>query len=87
MYKYFLILAPKAETNRGNEILSRITCLQRNASSQLTRHSEYWNIPRFRTNYGLQILKFTLPHTRNEFKVTSERLRLLSQNDVLNLSF
>lgn len=85
MYEYCLLASLKTEINKGSNNLISIACLERSTSSRPTRQSDYWKVPRCRTNYGLQMLKHSLPHILNKFTFSLERLRLLSRQDMSNI--
>lgn len=66
IYKNTLTKRFEIGVKRKNDFLRTTSRLTLNNSIRDTRFRENWNIPRSRTNYGDQMLRFQLPHVLNE---------------------
>lgn len=84
-YEHNLLLSLRSEIRKNCANLRGLAHLQPKILLRPMRSSEHWHIPRPRTNYGLQMLKHSVPHILNKFKLTEQQLRLLSSSDILNL--
>lgn len=54
-----------AGMKRNNIIIDQLSTMKRNCPVRHTRHADTWVIPLTRTNYGRQLLSFTLPSLLN----------------------
>lgn len=55
----------EASRKHKNPFFDDIACLTRRISPYAVRHHEPWNLPRCRTNYGYQMLRFRIPQLLN----------------------
>lgn len=83
IYDYRLIYSFRFSCDAHHSFLLNTSELSRRSTSVHTRHSYTWNIPRCRTNYGLQSLKHSLPFLLNKYhhidvlQLRKKELRLL----------
>lgn len=66
-YDYRLCASFRKEKIRGSCFLENLACLQENSPAYPTRGAEKWKMVTQRTNYGSQMLQFTLPNLLNTF--------------------
>lgn len=65
LYQYRLATSFKSEKIRGLCFLERLASLREISPHYSTRNTEKWRMVTQRTNYGYQMLNFTLPHLLN----------------------
>lgn len=68
LYKYRLSHMYKQDNWRNVNNLCNLAQLQRKAPSYGTRHLEEWLVPTPRSNYGKQMLHYTIPTLLNSYK-------------------
>ena len=67
LYSYRLCISFKSERIKGTRFLENLALLEENSPVYSTRHAEKWRMVTQRTNYGSQMLQFTLPNLLNTF--------------------
>lgn len=65
IYENILIRSYKNAIKKNNDTLKRISNLTRKHKMANTRSSEIWELPRSRTNYTYQMLRYRLPYHLN----------------------
>lgn len=65
IYENLLIRSYKNAIKKNNDTLKRISNLTRKHKMANTRSSEIWELPRSRTNYTYQMLRYRLPYHLN----------------------
>lgn len=65
LYQYKLCASYKSEKIRGSSFLERLALLREISPPYPTRNTRKWRMVTQRTNYGYQMLNFTLPHLLN----------------------
>lgn len=65
MYNNILLKRFLTANRQNNNCYKQLSHLSINTSNYETRHTEKWRIPRARTNYGFQMLRYTLPKLLN----------------------
>lgn len=85
LYQYRLSTSYKSEKTRGTCLLENLASLRKTSPPYPTRNPEKWRMVTQRTNYGSQMINFTLPHLLNSLSsnnidlesLTFRELRLL----------
>lgn len=83
LYEYQLMCSFKRDMVKGTNHIINIANLQRNPSFRLNRYTEHWEVPRPRTNYGLQALSYCLPSTLNKYSLNDVNIRHISKSTLL----
>lgn len=84
-YEYKLALAYKAAINHpGNSLLS-LSSLHSQNTSYATRHADARTVPRSRTNYGNQMVRYQLPKMLNYFLSRNITIENCSNKRILSL--
>lgn len=87
LYEYSLVISFRSDAIKGHSYIRSLANLQLNPSTRLNRHSEHWHVPRPRTNYGFEALRYCLPNTLNKLKITCENVCTLSNTSILNMLY
>lgn len=82
LYSYRLCTSFKSERIRGTCFLVNIALLEENSPVYFTRHAEKWKMVTQRTNYGSQVLQFTLPNLLNTLCCSNVSLENLTFKDL-----
>ena len=89
LYRYRLCVKYKAEMSMHVRHLTDLADLKEKIYAYPTRIAEPWEVPYFRTNYGLQTRAFTLPTTLNYFcaqRIELENMSIDNLRNIINLS-
>lgn len=70
LYNFKLLQKMYFSTASIADFYSTLASLDMRRANINTRTTNTWNIPRFRTNYKLQMLSYNLPHVLNTYKHT-----------------
>lgn len=78
LFHYRLALAYRKDQTSGQNRLCNIAFLNRRVQLYSTRSPEHWQVPRSRTNYGMQMLRHTLPTLLNNLAAKQVDITSLS---------
>lgn len=85
LYDYKLSISFKHDTLNNTKFLSHLAALEKNNPTYSTRHTEYWKVIRCHTNYGQQMLRYTLPRLLNTYAENNTNLTTTSNNVIRSL--
>lgn len=84
LYKYRLSLTYRDAIKTKNELFLSLSDLSCSMQHYFFRLGRVWNIPRPRTNYGMQMLSFTVPSLLNETNRGSLDIVYSRKSDVIS---
>lgn len=87
LYDYRLSTSLKIEQLKDSTFLTDLGNLSKNVHNYPTRGAECWEVATPRTNYGKQMLKYTLPNLLNSYKTKSIDWDKLSLREVKSSFF
>lgn len=84
-YEYKLALAYKAALKNPENPFLSLCILHSTNTSYATRHADAWTVPRSRTNYGNQMIRYQLPKVLNYFLSLNIKIENVSSKRILSL--
>lgn len=87
LYTQTLIKKYKDSIYYNNKSFLSLASLEENSSFYHTRSPEHWRVPHPRTNYGFQMLQYTVPSTINELIKNNIHIENMSNNQIRQLYF